>query len=300
MSYYLPFGPDIALGQRFGENPGWGPNPAGGHNGDDWLTPVGTPVRSPGDGEVVYAGRFDSTYADNWGWNINYAGQMVILNMDGEAGPYFEFGHLSKLLVKTGQRVTAGQLIALTGADDGGTGVITGPHCHVGCLPPNFNLGTNTYGRVNPRLYMTRYWDGAAIQTQSTTTNAPKEDTLSAAEVKEIKDHINAVLLGGYTWSDGKHPGIGMVVEEEQRRAAKDRETLPAAIAAAVWATPVKRASGNVSALQELADAKTKVYGMEPVIARIDTHTDPAALADLIPDSLAQQVIDKLAERLGK
>lgn len=136
---------------------------------------------------------------------------------------------------------------------------------------------------------------GGTIQTQST-----EEDTLSAAEVQEIKDHINAVLIGGYSWSDGRHPGVGMVVEEEQRRAAKDRVTLPAAIAAAVWATPVKRASGNVSALQELADAKTKIFGIEPVIARIDTNTDPAALADLIPDALAQQVIDKLAERLAK
>jgi hypothetical protein len=29
----------------------------------------------------------------------------------------------------------------------------------VGCLPYNFNLGTSTYGRVNPRLFMTDYPD---------------------------------------------------------------------------------------------------------------------------------------------
>jgi hypothetical protein len=84
---------------------------------------------------------------------------MVVLNMDGETAPYFEYGHNSKLLVRTGDRVKRGQVIALTGNTDGGTGISTGPHCHVGCLPYNFNLGTSTYGRVNPRLFMTDYPD---------------------------------------------------------------------------------------------------------------------------------------------
>lgn len=56
---------------------------------------------------------------------------------------------------------------------------------------------------------------GGTIETQSVT---PKEDTLSAKEVQEIKNHINAVLLGGYSWAGKKHPGIGKVVEENQRR----------------------------------------------------------------------------------
>jgi murein DD-endopeptidase MepM/ murein hydrolase activator NlpD len=67
---------------------------------------------------------------------------------------------LSEILVNVGDRVTGGQVIALTGNTDGGTGVSTGPHCHVGCLPPNFNINSNTYGRVNPRIYMTEYYEG--------------------------------------------------------------------------------------------------------------------------------------------
>jgi murein DD-endopeptidase MepM/ murein hydrolase activator NlpD len=171
MGYLLPFGPDIELGQPFGARPGLSPNPPGGHNGDDWLTIIGTPVRAAGDGEVVFAGQFDDTYADNFGWNLNYGGNMVVLNMDGDTSPYFEYGHLSTIYVKTGQRIKRGDIIALTGNSDGGTGISTGPHCHVGCLPHNFNLGSNTYGRVNPRLYMTDYWDGstAALTVQSAT-----------------------------------------------------------------------------------------------------------------------------------
>jgi murein DD-endopeptidase MepM/ murein hydrolase activator NlpD len=161
MGYLLPFDRSIDLGQQYGARPGLSPNPPGGHNGDDWLTPVGTPVRAAGDGVVIFAGEFDDTYADNFGWNLNYGGNMVVLNMDGDDGPYFEYGHLSAIRVKAGQRVKRGDIIALTGNSDGGTGISTGPHCHVGCLPPNFDLSTNTYGRVNPRRYLTDYWDGS-------------------------------------------------------------------------------------------------------------------------------------------
>lgn len=166
--YYKPFGPHIKRGQRYGANPGLGPNPAGGHNGDDYLTNVGEPVRAAGDGVVIHAGVFDATYEDNFGWNLHYGGVMAVLNLDGPTGPYVEYGHLSELHVKTGDRVRAGQVIAYTGNTDGGTGVSTGPHCHVGVLPPGFNLHTNTYGRVNPDLYLAEYWTDEQDDTMPT------------------------------------------------------------------------------------------------------------------------------------
>jgi hypothetical protein len=197
--YYLPFDRTIRLGQQFGWNPGLGPNPAGGHNGDDWLTPVGTPVRAAGDGEVVFAGQFDSTYEDNFGWNLHYGGLMVVLNMDGAEGPYFEYGHNSRILVSAGQRVQAGQIIAITGNTDGNTGISTGPHCHVGALPPNYNLGTNTYGRVNPRLYMTEYWDGSInLASAGTITTSEEDDMPSANEIaRAILDFKVDAVTGG-------------------------------------------------------------------------------------------------------
>jgi len=162
-------------------------------------------VRAAGDGVVVFAGQFDDTYADNFGWNLMYGGNMVVLNMDGETAPYFEYGHNSKLLVKAGDRVRRGQIIALSGNSDGGTNISTGPHCHVGCLPYNFNLNTNTYGRVNPRLFMTDYWEdeaaGASLGPAGEIITPAKEDTLSAAEVQQINDHttlmLNQIALDG-------------------------------------------------------------------------------------------------------
>lgn len=192
MSYLLPFDPSIPRSQDFGASPGVGPNPPGGHNGDDWATPVGTPVRAAGDGEIIWAGQFDDTYADNFGWNLNYGGLMIVLNTDGAHGPYFEYGHLSRLLVKVGDRVVRGQVIALTGNSDGGTGVSTGPHCHVGALPPNFDLNTPTYGRVNPRRYMTEHWTGGLSAAGTT----PMEETLAKLDAEDLKNIYHAVWFG--------------------------------------------------------------------------------------------------------
>jgi len=185
MGYLKPLPKRVPRGQRFGENPGLGPNPAGGHNGDDYKSWVGEPIYAAGDGVAVHAGTFDSTYADNFGWNLNFGGNMVVLNLDGDTAPYVEYGHMDRIYVAAGQRVRRGQVIGTTGATDGGTGVISGPHLHVGCLPPNFNLNTNTYGRVNPDLYLTDYpsesgtisAQSATITIQSTTVT-PQEDDM--------------------------------------------------------------------------------------------------------------------------
>lgn len=191
MGYLKPLPARVPRGQRFGENPGLGPNPAGGHNGDDYKSWVGEPIYAAGDGEVIHAGPFDDTYADNFGWNLNFGGNMVVLNLDGDTAPYVEYGHMDQVYVSAGQRVRRGQVIGTTGATDGGTGVISGPHLHVGCLPPNFNLNTNTYGRVNPDLYLTDYPDETGtISVQSATITPVQEDELSAGDVAAIIDAV--------------------------------------------------------------------------------------------------------------
>lgn len=319
MGYYKPFGPEILRGQRFGDNPGWGPNPPGGHNGDDYLSQVGTPVHAAGDGVVVFAGRFDSTYADNWGWNLNFGGQMVVLNLDGAAGPYVEYGHNSELQVKTGDRVAGGQVIALSGADDGGTHVITGPHLHVGCLPPNFDLGTNTYGRVDPDIYLTDYWSGGAITPQSSTIT-PQEDTLSQAEVDQITANVDSLIakhLGEYgkvASPDGQTVNIvaalGTLLESSQPVAMKEgaisqRQVLAwnnanlgyilnvlASLPASVLNQQFKLADGtatNIAGILDTIHAKpagvTNVTGpvldIDALVARLKAELPAAVLSEL-------------------
>lgn len=220
MGYFKPCTSDIQPGQRFGANPNWGPNGPGGHNGNDELAPVGTPVHAAGDGIVLHAGPFDSTYEDNWGWCLNYGGNMVVLNLDGETGPYVEYGHLSEIRVKEGDRVTAGQVIALSGESDGGTGVITGPHLHVGTLPPNFNLNTPTYGRVNPDLYLTDYPDGAGTLTVQSAIITPAAEQPKEWDEMASKEEIFEAVWGG--------PGTPMIYNNQLDRNEYPRTVLGA------------------------------------------------------------------------
>jgi murein DD-endopeptidase MepM/ murein hydrolase activator NlpD len=82
------------------------------HAGVDIPGPVGTPIYATADGIVDHAG-----------WQGGYGNLVEVNHGKGIATRY---GHLSKILVADGTRVTRGQLIALMGS----TGRSTGPHLH--------------------------------------------------------------------------------------------------------------------------------------------------------------------------
>ncbi len=98
------------------------------HKGVDWATPVGTAVVASSSGVVTRAG-----------WGSGYGYCVYIRHADGRETRY---GHLSKVLVSTGQSVKQGQKIALSG----NTGVSTGPHLH-------FEILING-SQVNPLNYL--------------------------------------------------------------------------------------------------------------------------------------------------
>ncbi|MFG2517894.1 transglycosylase family protein [Streptomyces sp. NPDC048527] len=82
------------------------------HTGVDFAVSTGTTVKAIAAGHVVSAG-----------WGGSYGYEVVIRHADGK---YSQYGHLSALSVKAGQRVVAGQRIARSGS----TGNSTGPHLH--------------------------------------------------------------------------------------------------------------------------------------------------------------------------
>lgn len=99
------------------------------HGGIDIMIPTGTPVVSPLSGEVK------QVYYNSRG------GNQVIIRHDN--GLITGYAHLSSVLVKVGQKVHRGQIIAKSG----NTGMSTGPHLH-------FTLRLSNGQAVDPERYL--------------------------------------------------------------------------------------------------------------------------------------------------
>ena len=86
------------------------------HNGVDFAAPVGTPVRTVGDGVILFAG-----------WNKS-GGNMIQIAHDSRYTT--EYMHLSKIApnIRKGSRVSRGSVIGALG----NTGLSSGPHLHFG------------------------------------------------------------------------------------------------------------------------------------------------------------------------
>ena len=67
-------------------------------------------------------------------WQANSGGNVIYLKHDD--GIISQYGHLSKVYVKKGQRVSLGEIIGKEGA----TGKVTGPHLHFGLSSPDVNF----------------------------------------------------------------------------------------------------------------------------------------------------------------
>jgi len=87
------------------------------HSGLDIKTPTGTPLLAMSDGVVRFAGELSSSPASG-----------IALGVDADDGrTFWSFAHLSEVLVRAGDRVTQGQVVAKSGS----TGRSTGPHLHL-------------------------------------------------------------------------------------------------------------------------------------------------------------------------
>lgn len=101
------------------------------HAGVDFAVPVGTPVLSIGDGEVII-----SKYS-------KVAGNYVVIRHNYQC--ITRYMHLTKILVKIGQKVKQGQKIALSG----NTGRSTGPHLHFEVWIDNQPVNPLTVSMIN-------------------------------------------------------------------------------------------------------------------------------------------------------
>ncbi len=105
-----PFSMPLTGAYRF--TSGFGPRWGRMHEGVDWAGRHGSPIRATADGVVTFAGR-QSGY-----------GQLVKIRHD--FGLETRYGHMSRIRVKVGDRVSRGDRIG----DMGNTGRSTGTHLH--------------------------------------------------------------------------------------------------------------------------------------------------------------------------
>jgi murein DD-endopeptidase MepM/ murein hydrolase activator NlpD len=116
------------------------------HTGVDIANPLGTPVRAVADGQVVYAGN-DSIQV--FGPKTGFYGNLLITRLDvaAETEPvYVLFGHLDRILVAQGARVSAGDVVGMVGM----TGIAIGPHLHL-----EIRQGDSSYQATrNPALWL--------------------------------------------------------------------------------------------------------------------------------------------------
>ena len=96
--------------------------PTGRHRGFDIAVPMGTRIKAPNHGRVVFAEHLKA-----------FGGTIVLDHGQGIHTLYF---HLSKFLAKVEQAVSKGDIIALSG----NSGISSGPHLHWGMSAHNLRV----------------------------------------------------------------------------------------------------------------------------------------------------------------
>jgi murein DD-endopeptidase MepM/ murein hydrolase activator NlpD len=110
------------------------------HRGVDLVAGAGTPIYAAGGGVVKIAGRWQDYNYSEYG----KLGKFILIE-HGDTGYQSLYGHCSALLVKDGDVVEPGQVIARVG----NTGWSTGPHLHFAIVYKN--------QFVDPKLYLLHF-----------------------------------------------------------------------------------------------------------------------------------------------
>lgn len=155
MRYPIPGRPKVSSGFNPGRQ-----NPVTGrimpHNGTDFPVPVGSKVEATGDGVIVKVAHHPD------------CGIYIVLRNSGRYSSVYM--HLSKALVRVGQKVNLGQVIALSG----NTGRTTGPHLHY-----EFHINDHPV-------------DPMRVDLPVNDPERTKADKKMLAKIKELKRLINA------------------------------------------------------------------------------------------------------------
>lgn len=109
---HYPFATVYRISSRFGTRSDPFQGSAAFHSGLDFAAPSGTSVLAAGDGQVSFAGQ--------------RSGYGNVVEIDHGNGIISRYAHLSAILVRKGQVIASGDVVARVGS----TGRSTGPHLH--------------------------------------------------------------------------------------------------------------------------------------------------------------------------
>ncbi|QKY78978.1 lysin A [Arthrobacter phage Jinkies] len=208
-----------------------------GHAGMDIACPVGTPVYAMSSGLVLWADwgtnlpgdDSGAGWASRWYLYKGFPGIVTVIQHPWGIGVY---AHLSSNdAAPAGTVVKEGQLIGYSGNTGG-----VAPHLHVEAL---INLsyvtaGALIYGRTDPAPFFGR------LTPQSTGTTAQAKGFLMALSDKQQTDLYNRII--------------------------RYVDSPVSAVPKKVWGITILRGGKKVSALQELADAKTLIQKQQATI----------------------------------
>ena len=122
------------------------------HKGLDLSAPTGTPIYATADGVVTFAGRYPISHSVNW-WR--FGNVVTIKHADRFITIY---AHCDTVRVRSGQRVTQGEVIATVG----NTGWSTNAHLHYEVRSDMEQPGA--YAPIDPRIYILNYqWTNEAV-----------------------------------------------------------------------------------------------------------------------------------------
>lgn len=187
------------------------------HDGVDFGTPIGTPLKAPRAGVVHTAGVVDT-------FNPKSPNLGVLVKMD--EGNYFTMFHMSQVHVKVGQRVHKGQVVGLSG----NTGMSTGPHVHFGVYtqPWRNTINPMSYVQDEPKTIIDPNQLTMNEKTQLTNFYKSKELAQASQNFAKLKDDERNAIMS-WDGDNNDAPNLVFVVNRiiaERERTSELQELL--------------------------------------------------------------------------
>ncbi len=164
------------------------------HLGTDFGARKGTPIYAIASGKVIYAG-----------WMGGYGKTVKILHPNGFVSLY---GHQSKLYVRAGQRVKAGQKIGAVG----NTGRSTGPHLHLSLY--RYGKHKNPMKYINKKIKVGSTFQKIVINSKKTSSALTYKEKIVYNTLKKL----SAKNMHPYKWKTLDKP-INITIKKEKNHA---------------------------------------------------------------------------------